>query len=167
MGYDEFKQMTWQDNSVKQLDQTDTKIYNLLKDFDFSVAVIVNTASDCGFTRQYKELQQLYTEFKDRGLIVIAQPSNNFDQQEPGSDSEIKQFCETQYGVSFPLLPKADVIEETATELYKALTDITGQCPKWNFHKYVISKKLNKIYSKNHFTEIDEQFVKDIETLLN
>jgi len=166
MGYDEFKQTTWQDNSVKQLDQADIKIYDLLKDFDFSVAVIVNTASDCGFTRQYKELQELYAAFKDKGLIVIAQPSNNFDQQEPGSDSEIKQFCETQYGVSFPLMPKADVVGETATELYKTLIDITGQGPKWNFHKYVISKKFNRIYSRNHFTEIDEQFIKDIQGLL-
>lgn len=167
MKYEEFKQKTWQDPCMVDLKSNQNEIYSLLEDYNFKTAIIVNTASECGFTRQYKDLQDLYKRFKDQGLIIISQPSNNFGNQEPKDDAEIKNFCETKYNVSFFILPKADVIDNNSTRLYKELSKVVGQDPKWNFHKYIISKKLNRIYSRNHFQEIDNMFIHDIERLLN
>jgi len=139
-------------------------VKNQLESYDYKVAIVVNTASQCGFTPQYEGLQQLHEKYSNRGLLVIAQPANNFAEQEPDNDANIKIFCETNYGVKFPILPKADVIGDTPTELFKLLAEATGQPPKWNFHKYIITG--DKIYSRSHFQQIDEDFVSWIEGLL-
>ena len=102
------------------------------------VVLVVNTASYCGFTGQYEGLQKLYDTYKDRGLVVLGVPSNDFGAQEPGSNEQVKDFCERTYKVKFPMLEKSVVTGNTASPLYRQLTDATGQAPKWNFHKYLI-----------------------------
>ncbi len=106
--------------------------------------LIVNTASDCGYTPQYAQLQELCNEFKNE-LVVIAVPSNDFGQQEPLDDNGVKQFCEVRYGVTFPLTKKQSVVGANKTKLYKWLTDKNkngwnNQEPEWNFYKYLITE---------------------------
>jgi glutathione peroxidase len=107
------------------------------------VVLVVNTASECGFTPQYAGLEQLWREYQGRGLAVLGFPSNEFGGQEPGAEAEIKSFCETRYKVSFPMFAK--VVTKTATKgaeqspVYRFLTAQHGE-PKWNFHKYLVGK---------------------------
>jgi glutathione peroxidase len=105
--------------------------------------LLVNVASKCGFTNQYEELQQLYDNFKDKGLIVIGIPSNQFGGQEPSSESEIKNFCETNFNITFPLTSKYDVKGDNAHPIYLWAKDTYGNStvPKWNFHKILINKE--------------------------
>ncbi|MDC6482787.1 glutathione peroxidase [Candidatus Pelagibacter sp.] len=105
--------------------------------------LLVNVASKCGFTKQYEELQQLYNNFKDKGLIVIGIPSNQFGGQEPGSESEIKNFCETNFNITFPLTSKYDVKGDNAHPIYLWAKETYGNStvPKWNFHKILINKE--------------------------
>lgn len=102
--------------------------------------LIVNTASECGFTPQYEELEKLWQTYKDKGLVVIGVPSNDFGGQEPGSAEEIATFCKLNYGVTFPLSDKTVVKGADATPLYKWAGEKAGMLgrPKWNFHKYLI-----------------------------
>jgi len=102
--------------------------------------LVVNTASFCGFTYQYQDLEALWQRYRERGLVVIGVPSNDFGQQEPGSASEIKQFCETNYQVDFPLTEKYRVIGGDAHPFYRWVTAQIGEdgAPRWNFHKYLI-----------------------------
>ena len=113
-----------------------------LADFAGKAVLVVNTASACGLTPQYKGLQALWDAKKDDGLVVLGVPSNDFGAQEPGSESEVKEFCEVRYGVSFPLTSKNPVIGAEAHPLYKWIGGQTGEAglPKWNFHKYLIGK---------------------------
>tara|TARA_R110000803_G_C11926881_1_gene315002 strand:- start:101 stop:595 length:495 start_codon:yes stop_codon:yes gene_type:complete len=159
MAFDEQEWIRQTSSDTIQAELTET-VSQLLNGYTFNTAIIVNTASECGFTPQYEGLQHLFLKHRGEGLYVIGQPSNNFGGQEPGADSQIKAFCTGRYGVTFPLLPKADVVGDSATELFKALAEATGQEPKWNFHKYVVTK--DKIYSFSHFQAINEEF----ETLL-
>ena len=103
--------------------------------------LVVNTASQCGLTPQYKGLEALWQRYKDKGLVVIGVPSNDFGAQEPGSESEIKSFCETRFGVDFPLTNKQSVIGSGAHPFYKWVAEKLGEdaAPKWNFHKYLIA----------------------------
>ncbi|MDX1638888.1 MAG: glutathione peroxidase [Balneolaceae bacterium] len=115
-----------------------------LKKFEGDVLLIVNTASECGFTPQYEGLQALYEQFKDDGLTVMGFPANNFGGQEPGTDEEIKQFCQVNYGVSFPMFSKISVKGNDIHPLFDYLTsqpnpDFEGEI-KWNFEKFLISK---------------------------
>ena len=105
--------------------------------------LLVNVASKCGFTKQYDELQQLYDNFKDKGLIVIGIPSNQFGGQEPGSESEIKNFCETNFDITFPMTSKYDVKGKNAHPIYLWAKESYGNStvPKWNFHKILINKE--------------------------
>ena len=105
--------------------------------------LLVNVASKCGFTKQYDELQQLYDNFKDKGLIVIGIPSNQFGGQEPGSESEIKNFCETNFDITFPMTSKYDVKGQNAHPIYLWAKESYGNStvPKWNFHKILINKE--------------------------
>ena len=105
--------------------------------------LLVNVASKCGFTKQYEELQQLYDNFKDKGLIVIGIPSNQFGGQEPGSESEIKNFCETNFNITFPMTSKYDVKGDNAHPIYLWAKETYGNStvPKWNFHKILINKE--------------------------
>lgn len=103
--------------------------------------LIVNTASQCGFTSQYKGLQKLWETYKDRGLIVLAVPSNDFGEQEPGSNAEIQQFCTNVYALGFPVAAKAVVKGDKAHPFYQYAARTLGPkaLPRWNFHKYLIN----------------------------
>ena len=120
-----------------------------LADFAGKAVLVVNTASACGLTPQYKGLQALWEARKDDGLVVLGVPSNDFGAQEPGSESEVKEFCEVRYGVSFPLTSKNPVIGAEAHPLYKWIGGQTGEAglPKWNFHKYLIDRSGNSVKS--------------------
>jgi glutathione peroxidase len=111
-----------------------------LKDFAGKPILVVNTASECGLTPQYKGLQALYDKFRDRGLVVLGVPSNDFGAQEPGNEAEIKTFCEERYRVTFPMTAKYAVIGAGRHPFYKWVTDQAGEgaAPRWNFHKYLV-----------------------------
>jgi len=102
--------------------------------------LVVNTASFCGFTPQYKELEALWRKYRARGLVVLGVPSNDFGEQEPGSATEIKSFCETNYAVDFPLAAKERVIGPEAHPFYRWVAGELGEdaAPRWNFHKYLV-----------------------------
>ncbi|HLI12302.1 MAG TPA: glutathione peroxidase [Alphaproteobacteria bacterium] len=102
--------------------------------------LVVNTASLCGFTPQYEELEALWRKYRDRGLVVLGVPSNDFGEQEPGSAAEIKAFCTSNYAVDFPLTDKAKVIGGDAHPFYRWIVAEAGEAaaPRWNFHKYLI-----------------------------
>jgi glutathione peroxidase len=114
-----------------------------LSDFAGKAVLVVNTASECGFTPQYAGLESLWRKYGDRGLVVLGVPSNDFGRQEPGSEAEISQFCSTRYGVTFPLTAKYPVTGKDAHPLYHWITMQAGDtaAPRWNFHKYLIDKK--------------------------
>ena len=105
------------------------------------VALVVNVASECGFTPQYAGLQKLWTEYEKKGLVVLGFPSNEFGSQEPGTASDIRAFCTKNYGVTFPMFAKVDVKKGgTQSPVYEALTTATGKEPNWNFCKYLVGK---------------------------
>lgn len=104
------------------------------------VLLVVNTASYCGFTKQYEGLQALHDKYAERGLSVIGFPANDFGKQEPGSNAEVADFCERTFKVKFPMMAKSSVVEGNANPLHEALAKATGQRPKWNFHKYLIDR---------------------------
>jgi len=112
-----------------------------LSDYKNKVIVVVNVASRCGFTNQYDGLQKLWTDYKDKDLVVLGVPTNDF-KQEPGSNSEIKDFCETNFNVNFPMTKKVNVIGKKSHPFYKWAKDNHGKSaiPKWNFHKIIIGK---------------------------
>ena len=103
------------------------------------VLLIVNVASRCGYTPQYAGLQALYDKYKDRGLVLVGVPANNFGGQEPGTDDEIKTFCSRNYGVTFPMMSKVSVQGDDKTPLYQYLTAEKGEV-KWNFTKFLVGK---------------------------
>jgi glutathione peroxidase len=111
--------------------------------FDGKTILLVNVASNCGFTKQYDDLQKLYDNFKDKGLVVVGVPTNQFGGQEPGSETEIKNFCETNFNISFPMTSKYDVKGDNAHPIYLWAKDTYGKStvPKWNFHKILINKQ--------------------------
>jgi len=138
-----------------------------LCDYRGKVLVIVNTASYCGYTRQYEGLEALYRKYKDRGLAVIGFPSNDFGSQEPGSNKEIAEFCRTTYGVEFPMFEKASVARLETQPLYAMLVKATGQAPKWNFHKYLVDRTGTRVTSYASAVEPGQRdFVASIERLL-
>jgi glutathione peroxidase len=102
--------------------------------------LVVNTASYCGYTPQYSDLEALWQRYRARGLVVLGVPSNDFGRQEPGSHSEIKEFCTTNYAVDFPLTEKCRVIGSEAHPFYRWIAETLGEAgtPRWNFHKYLI-----------------------------
>ena len=103
------------------------------------VVLVVNTASECGFTPQYAGLESLWKEYKTKGLVLVGFPSNDFGGQEPGTAAEIKKFCSVKFGVSFPLFAKVKTKGEGQSDIYKFLAAKHGE-PKWNFHKYLVGK---------------------------
>lgn len=111
-----------------------------LSNYQGRPVLVVNVASECGFTPQYNDLQQLWEEYRDDGLVVLGVPSNDFGGQEPGSEDEIKDFCTRRFGVDFPLTAKQTVIGGDAHPFYRWVEDALGEAgtPKWNFHKYLI-----------------------------
>lgn len=117
-----------------------------LKDYEGKVVMVVNTASKCGFTPQLEKLEELYKEFKNEGFEIIGFPSNDFAGQEPLDGEKAEEFCQINYGVSFPIMEKVHVKGEEQHPVYKFLSDKNengrvSSVPKWNFHKYLINKK--------------------------
>ena len=158
--------MTIYDFSVKPLRGDQLSMAH----FRNKVLLIVNTASECGFTGQYEELEKLHKEFADQGLAILGFPCNQFGQQEPGDSATIEQFCTTKFGVQFPMFQKIEVNGETAHPLYQFLKE---QAPgllftkniKWNFTKFLVSKTGNVI---DRFGSVDtpESLEKVIEKAL-
>lgn len=116
-----------------------------LSTYKGKVLLIVNTASQCGYTPQYQGLQSLYAKYKDRGLVVLGFPANNFGGQEPGSNEEIKTFCSRKYNVTFPMFSKVSVKGADQVALYKHLTAKQGGDVRWNFTKFLVDKNGNVI----------------------
>ena len=125
-----------------------------LSNFKNKVLVIVNVASRCGYTPQYEDLQILWSNYKNKNLIVIGVPTNNF-KQEPGNNKEIKNFCETNFGINFPMTEKTNVIGKDAHPFYKwaKKNHGIGAIPKWNFHKIVIGKNGKVVDTFASFTK--------------
>ena len=124
------------DFSVKNIDRQEIS----LEKFKGKTLLIVNVASRCGFTPQYTGLQNLYEKYKDKGFEILAFPCNQFGSQEKGTNDEIKEFCSSEYNVSFTLFDKIEVIGDNASPLFKKLTQDAGREIQWNFTKYLINK---------------------------
>lgn len=116
-----------------------------LCEYSGKVVLVVNTASACGYTPQYQGLEALYKRYAARGLVVVGFPSNDFGGQEPGSNKEVADFCQVNYGVSFPMVEKTVVSGPRAHPLYASLAQQTGSAPQWNFHKYLIDRNGTKV----------------------
>jgi glutathione peroxidase len=138
-----------------------------LCEYQGKVVLVVNTASYCGYTPQYEGLEKLYQSHKDKGLVVLGFPSNDFGAQEPGSNETVKDFCERTYKVRFPMFEKSIVKGADANPVYRKLTQATGAAPQWNFHKYLISRdgKTIKAYSSKVAPD-SAQLVEDVESML-
>ena len=153
------------DLSIKNIDN---KIMNLSK-FKGKTVLLVNVASNCGFTKQYTGLQTLYEKYKEKDFIVLGVPSNQFGGQEPGSNNEIKNFCETNFNITFPITNKVDVKGDNAHPLYKWAKENHGNStvPKWNFHKILINKEGKIQDTFNSFiTPLSDKIIKQIELTL-
>ena len=122
------------------------------------VLLVVNTASYCGFTGQYKELEALHARYQSKGLVVLGFPSNDFS-QESGSNQEIAAFCENTFGVRFPMFAKSSVTGPQANALYQQLARQTGQAPRWNFHKYLIARDGTVVDNYSSLTSPDSRSV--------
>ena len=127
--------------SVKDIDGSEVD----LSSYKGKVILIVNVASACGFTPQYEGLQDLFERYKDKGLEILAFPCNQFGSQEPGSNDQIKTFCEDKYNISFKLFDKVDVIGEDASPLFNYLNEVAGRDIKWNFTKFLFDQNGNFI----------------------
>ena len=138
-----------------------------LQNYKDNVIVVVNVASRCGFTNQYEDLQNLWSKYKDKNLVVVGVPTNNF-KQEPGSNKDIKDFCETNFNISFPMTEKMDVIGGNAHPFFEWAKENHGRSaiPKWNFHKIIIGKdgkvadtftSITKPYSEKFISLIEEE----------
>ena len=131
------------------------------------VILVVNTASYCGFTSQYGGLEKLYERYREKGLVVLGFPSNDFGEQEPDGAKKIADFCEQTYGVKFPMFSKAVVKGPNAHPFYVGLAQTGGQAPGWNFHKYLIDRQGRSVTSySSRVAPDDRRLVAQIETLL-
>jgi glutathione peroxidase len=134
------------------------------------VVVVVNTASFCGYTPQYKALEALYERYRSRGLVVLGFPSNDFS-QEPGSNQAVAEFCENTFGVKFPMFSKSHVAATAGAglnPLFAELSQRSGTAPKWNFHKYLIGRDGSAVVSRaSDVDPASRAFVADIEKLLD
>jgi len=140
-----------------------------LEKFRGKTVLLVNVASKCGFTKQYEDLQKLWEKYQERDLIVLGIPSNQFGGQEPGNNDEIKNFCETNFNINFPMSSKYDVKGENAHDIYKWAKESFGKSaiPKWNFHKILIDKngKIHDTYAS--FTNpMSKKIINELEKIL-
>ena len=140
-----------------------------LDKYEGKAVLLVNVASKCGFTKQYTDLQNLWQKYREKNLIVLGVPSNQFGSQEPGSNDEIKDFCETNFNINFPMTSKYDVKGENAHDVYKWAKDTFGKSavPKWNFHKILIDKngKIHDTFAS--FTNpMSKKIIKELENIL-
>lgn len=144
----------------------DEKPQNLCQ-YAGQVVVVVNTASFCGFTPQYKSLEELHARYKDKGLVVLGFPSNDFS-QEPENNKKIADFCENTYGVKFPMFSKTTVRGSEASPLFKQLTQLSDTAPKWNFYKYMISRDGKQVKSYNSAADpLGKGFIAEVEKQLS
>ena len=153
------------DFTIKGNDNTEVN----LSQYKDKTILLVNVASNCGFTKQYTDLQNLYEKYKDRGFFVIAIPSNQFGGQEPGSNKDIKIFCETNFDITFPIMSKYNVKGDDAHPIYLWAKENYGNsaAPKWNFHKILINKngKIQNTYGS--FTNpMSKKIISEIEKIL-
>lgn len=157
----ELKNHTAHDFSFRKIDGGELP----LSSYKGKLLLVVNTASKCGFTKQYDGLQDLYEKYKDKGLVVLGVPSNDFLGQEPGSNAEIKKFCETSFGITFPMTEKVVVKGGEAHPFYLwASAQEKGGTPGWNFHKFLISQEGHLVESFGSKTEPDDaELIKAIE----
>ena len=140
-----------------------------LETYRDKVVLVVNTASQCGLTPQSEGLEKLYSDYKDQGLVVLGVPCNQFAGQEPGTEAEIKDFCETKFNIDFPLTAKADVKGDTAHPFYKWAKDVLGEPaePVWNFHKILVGKDGKLIRAFGPRTEpLDDEVVGAVKAAL-
>ena len=151
----------------------DRKVSNLqdeavsLCQFRGKVLLVVNTASECGFTPQYEGLEKLYRRYRDRGLVVLGFPANDFGGQEPGSNKQIADFCQVNYGVSFPVFAKSSVAGTNANAVFRELAAATGSAPRWNFHKYLVDRSGAPVASfATRVEPLDPKLTREIERLL-
>lgn len=157
--------------SIYEFSATDIKGEEIsLSDFSGKVLLIVNTASKCGFTPQFEGLENLYQELTDDGLIILGFPCNQFANQDPGNDEQIEEFCQLNYGVSFPMFSKIDVNGSKAHPLYKYLKKearglLGSQAIKWNFTKFLINRE-GEVVGRYASADTPESIKKDIEALL-
>ena len=135
--------------------------------FRGKVLMVVNTASECGFTPQYEQLEALHRKLSARGLVIVGFPSNDFGQQERGSSREIAEFCKLNFGVSFPMFERTEVSGQRANAFYQQLQKRSGVAPGWNFHKYVVDRSGNRVQSFSTTLRPDDpKLVREIERLL-
>jgi glutathione peroxidase len=142
-----------------------------LENYKDKVLLIVNTASKCGFTPQYTQLQEVYEEYKDKGLAVLGFPCNQFGSQEPGNEEEIAEFCSLNFGVTFPMFAKVDVNGENAHPLFKYLAEeapgiMGSKAIKWNFTKFLVDRN-GKVVDRYAPNTAPNKIVHDIENLLS
>jgi len=143
------------------------EVVNIGDAYEGKVLLVVNTASKCGTTPQYDGLEQLYTEYGDRGLVVLGFPSNDFLGQEPGTEEQIQEFCRLTYKVRFPMFEKVTVKEGGAHPFFAGLAAAAGTYPTWNFHKYLIGRDGRLIAEFSPRTQpYDDELVASIEGAL-
>ena len=154
------------DFSIKSIDGDIIKF----SDYKGKAILLVNVASNCGFTKQYNDLQNLWDKYKNQGLIVLGVPSNQFGNQEPGTNEEIKKFCKVNFNITFQMTSKYDVKGDNAHDIFKWAKKSHGNSavPKWNFHKILIDKE-GKIYDTfSSFTNpLSKKITNKIEKILN
>ena len=153
------------DLTIKNIDNSIIK----LNEFRGKIVLVVNVASKCGFTKQYSGLQTLYNKYKEKNFIILGVPSNQFGGQEPGSNDEIKNFCETNFNITFPITDKVNVKGDSALSIYKWAKENHGNStvPKWNFHKILINKEGKVQDTFNSFIDpLSDKITKEIEQLL-
>ena len=140
-----------------------------LSSFNGKTILLVNVASKCGFTKQYDDLQKLYEDYREKGLVVVGIPSNQFGGQEPGTETEIKNFCETNFNINFPMTSKYDVKGDNAHPVYIWAKETYGKStvPKWNFHKILINKNGKVEDTFASFTRpLSNKIIKKLEDIL-
>jgi len=148
------------DRKVSSIDERQVS----LCEYAGNVLLVVNTASQCGYTPQYEGLEALYRKYRERGLVVLGFPSNDFGGQEPGSNKEIASFCVNQYAVDFPVFAKTELKKNS---LYADLAKASGQAPAWNFHKYLVDRSGRSVLSfPTRLEPNDPRLVDAIERLL-
>jgi len=141
-----------------------------LSEYKDKVIVVINVASQCGFTKQYEDMQKVWNKYQSKGIVILGVPSNDFGNQEPGSNKDIKNFCEAKFGITFPMTEKVVIKGENAHPFYKWAKENHGKSaiPKWNFHKIIIGKD-GKVFDT--FASItnpsSRKFIKAIEEALN
>ena len=149
------------DFEVRSLNDKD--VVNLCDAYQGKVILVVNTASKCAYTDQYDSLEKLYERYKDDGFVVLGFPSNDFGQQEPGNEYQIKNFCRMTYGIRFPMFAKTRVSERNADPLFSELARAAGTYPRWNFHKYLIARDGRLVASyQSSVDPLDKEVISEV-----